>query len=79
MRVFHWSLRDSKSSHVSKTFLGIQADLNNAVAWMVSILPRISSCANPVFKPLKTVPSAPFTIGITVTHMFPRFFVDNYQ
>ena len=29
--IFHWSLSDSKSPQVSRTFLGILADLNNAV------------------------------------------------
>ena len=28
--VSHWSLYDGKSSHVSRTFLSILADLNNA-------------------------------------------------
>ena len=39
---FHWSLRDSKSSQVSRNL----ADLNNALVWMVSILPLISSSSS---------------------------------
>ena len=49
--VFHWCLCDSKSSHVSRTFLSILADLNNTLAWMVStnalIFKSSSSSTNP--------------------------------
>ena len=48
--------------------------LHNAIVWMVSILPSISICSNPLSKPMRTVPSAPTTIGITVTHMFHSLF-----
>ena len=34
--VFHWSLSDSKSSQVSRTFLNILTNLKNSV---VSLLP----------------------------------------
>ena len=34
--VFHWSLSDSKSPQVSRTFSSILADLNNAVVWIFS-------------------------------------------
>ena len=40
---FHWSQRDSKSPQVSWTLLNVLADLNNAVVWVFSILPLISS------------------------------------
>ena len=69
--MFHWSLSDSKSPQVSRTLLSIPA---NAVVEMVSILPSISNCSNPIFKPLGTVPSASITIGITVNLMFHNFF-----
>ena len=45
--VFHWNLRDSKSSQVSRTLLGILADLNNAIVWMVTTRPLISNFSNP--------------------------------
>ena len=34
--VFHWSLSDRKSPLVSRILLSILADLNTAVAWIVS-------------------------------------------
>ena len=37
--VFHWSLSDKKSRKVPRTLLSIQADLNNAVVWMISARP----------------------------------------
>ena len=41
---------------------------------MVSILPPISNLSSPFSKPLRTVPSAPITIGITVTQIFHSYF-----
>ena len=67
--VFHWSLSDSKSLQVSRTPLSILADLINAVVWIVSTL-LISKSSSPCTNPLVTVPSAPITIGISVTFMF---------
>ena len=69
MMVFHWSLRDSKSSQVSRTLLSILAVLNNAVVWMVSTRPPISKSSSPFNNPFATVPKAPITIGIIVTYM----------
>ena len=63
--VFHWSLSDRR------TLLGILANLNNAVVWMVSTRPLIFKF---IINPLVTLPSAPITIGITVTFMFYSFF-----
>ena len=44
--VFLWSLSDCKSPQVSRTLLGILADLNKVVVWSVSTCPLIS---NPPF------------------------------
>ena len=41
LMVFHCSLSDSKSFQVSMTLLGILADFNNAIVWMVSDRPTI--------------------------------------
>ena len=71
---FYWSLNDSKSSQVSRTFLSILADLNNAVVWMVSTRPLISKYSSPFFNHLVTVLRAPVTISIIVTFMFHSFF-----
>ena len=40
--VFYWSLSDSKSPQVSRTFLSILAVLNNAVVRIVTIRPPTS-------------------------------------
>ena len=72
--VFHWSLSDNKSSHVSWALLNILADLNNAVVWMVSTRFLISKFSSPRTNPLVTVPSASIISGITVTFMFRSFF-----
>ena len=71
---FHWSLSDSKSPHFSRTLLSILADLSNTVVWMVSTRPLISKSSTPFNNPFVIVPSASFTIGITVTFMFHSFF-----
>ena len=72
--VFHWSLNDSKSPQVSGTLLSILAIFNNAVVWTVSTRPLISKSSNPCTNPFVTEPSAPTTLGITVTLMFYIFF-----
>ena len=71
---FHWSPSDSKFTQVSRTLLSILADLNNAVLSIVSSRPLIFKSSSPCFNPLRTVPSAPITIDITVTFMFHIFF-----
>ena len=70
LEVFHWSLSKSKSPRVSRTLLNILADLSNAVVWMVSIRPLITKSSGPFTNPLVIVPSAPITIGVTVTFLF---------
>ena len=66
--VFYWSLGNSKSPQVSGT-LSILADLVNAVVWMVSTRVHISSSSSPCTSSLLNMPSAPITIGITVTYI----------
>ena len=68
--VFHSSLSDSKFPQVSRTFLSILADFNNAVVWMVSTRPLISMFSSPFINPLMTVSRTPITIRINVTYMF---------
>ena len=72
--VFHWSLGDSKSPHVSRTYLSILTVLSNAVIWIVSIRPPISKSSRPFNDPLLTVPNTPITIGTIVTFMFHSCF-----
>ena len=56
----------SKSPQVSRTLLSILADLSNAVVWVVSTRPSISSSSSLLAKLLMTVPSTRIIIGITV-------------
>ena len=58
LMVFHWSLSDSKSSQVFRTFLSILVDLNNAVIWMASTRPLIFKPSSPCINPLVTVPKS---------------------
>ena len=73
LMVFHWSLSDSKSPQVCRTLLGILADPNNAVVWVVSFRPPTSKSSSPFSNLLVTVPKALITIGIIVTFMFHSF------
>ena len=72
---FHWSLSECKSFQVSRTLLSILVDLNNGVVYMFSVGPPIFNFSRPLTNPLGTVPSAPVTIGATVTFMFHSFLV----
>ena len=72
--LFHESLSDSKSPQVSRILLSILADPNYVIVWMVFTRLRISNSSSPSINPLVTVPSAPITIGITVTFIFHSFF-----
>ena len=56
IRVFHWSMSDSKSPQVSRTLLSVLAVLNNAVVWMVSTRPPICKSSSPFSNPLDTLP-----------------------
>ena len=70
---FFWSLSNSKSPQVSRTFLRILADPNNIVVWIVSARPPISNSSSSLSNLLGTVRSTPITIGITVTFKFYSF------
>ena len=72
--VFHWSLSDSMSPQVSRSFLRFLAVFNNAVVWMVSTRSPTSKSSRPFNNPLVTVPKAPITIAIIITFMFHSFF-----
>ena len=65
--MFHWS--DWRK--VSRTFLSILFDLNNAVVWMVTILPLIYNSSNSNL--LGTVPRVPLSSSITVSLTFNNF------
>ena len=69
-----WNLSNKKSPQYSRTLLGILADLNNAVVWMVSTRSALSKFSSPCTNPLVTAPRAPIRIGIIVTFMFHRLF-----
>ena len=72
--VFHWGLRDSKSSRVSRTHLSILDDFSSAMVWVVSILSLVYNLVNLLSKRLGNFPRAPTTIAITVTIMFHSLF-----
>ena len=64
---------DSKFSQVSRTFLSIMADLNNAEVLIVSIRPPKFNTSSPLSETLGIVTSAPITSGFTVTLLFYSF------
>ena len=72
---FHSNLSDSMFPQVSWIILSIQADLNNAVVWIIFTCPVISKPSNPFTNLLKIVQTAPFTIGIDVIFIFNIFFL----
>ena len=68
LMIFLRSLRDSKSPQVSCSSWSILVDFNNAVVYIVFILPQISKFSGLFSRPLRTVSSAQITIGI---HIYP--------
>ena len=72
--VFHWSLSGSKSHQDFRTFLSILDYLNNAVVWMVLILPLTSIFSSLFSRTLETVPKTPTTFGTIVIFLFHRIF-----
>ena len=70
--VLHWTLRDIKSPPISSTRLGIPGDLSNVVVWIVSNSPLLFKSSNPCTN-LVTLPSALFTMSITVTFLFYKY------
>ena len=86
LRFFHISIRCGFSTgvwataslfHLSWTPLSILADLNNAIAWIVSTGSLFSNSSNPCGNHFATVSSVSITIGITFTFMFNSFFFSN--
>ena len=70
--VFHWNLSDSMSPQISRSLLSSLASLKIAVVFIVSVLTLISISPILFYRPLRTVPSALATIGITVnSHVLP--------
>ena len=55
---FHWSLSDSKSLQVSRTFLSILVELNKAVVWIVSTCPLILKSSSSFTNSFGSVASA---------------------
>ena len=73
LRVSHWGLSNSKSHQFSRTLLSIQADLNNAIVFMVTSRLLISKSSSPCTNLLVTLPNALITIGITCHSFFFSF------
>ena len=78
--VFYCCLSDSKSPQVSRTLLNILADFNNAVVWIISILPLIYNTSRPFLKTFGTFPRAQtgiivyiFTLWSAVMTKFARW------
>ena len=72
--VFHGILRESEFPQVSKTLNCILDYLNNAVVWMVLILPLISNSLCLFPRLLGTISRAPTTNDIILTLIFNSFF-----
>ena len=64
-------LWDRKSPEIPRTLLSILADIDNVVVWMFSTYRLISKSSSSFINPLGIAPSAPITIGITVTFILP--------
>ena len=72
--VYPWNLSGNKSPQVSRTLLSILAYLDNAVVSIAYSFPFISKSSTSFTHPLKIVPTAPNTIGITINFMFRGYF-----
>ena len=59
---------------LTRTLLGILADLNNAADWMGSAHHLISKASSAFTRSLGIFPSAPITICITINFIFRSFF-----
>ena len=70
LAIFLRFLSHSKFPQVTRTLPSSLVNLCNAINKVVSILPLISKSTVPLFKILGNVPSAPSTIGISLTLMF---------
>ena len=66
--------QESEWQLVPRTHFSVLADLNNTVVWIVSTCFLISKFSISFTQFLRIVPSAPITIGITVTIMFHSVF-----
>ena len=71
--VFHWSLSESKSPHISRTLFSILVILNNALILIVFTRLRTTKSSRTFKNLLVIVPKAPITIGTIVTFMFYSF------
>ena len=71
--VIDWSLSDCKSPQACRNLFRILTELNNVVAWIVSIYPLISKFSSLFTNPLGIITSTQITIGITITFIFHRF------
>ena len=72
--IFYWSLIDNKCPQIFWALLCIQADLNNAILWMITTCSLILKSLSPFTSPLRIVPSSWITISLTVTFMFHYYF-----
>ena len=66
-------LSDNKSPQISRTLLSILPDIINAVVWIVTTRPVISTSTRHFTNALVTVPRAAVTIGIIETFIFHHF------
>ena len=72
---FYQILSDIKFPQISRIFLSILTDFNNAAVLSVSAYPLTSMSSCPFIIRLGIVLSAPVIIGITVIFMFHGFLV----
>ena len=75
----HKSLIHSSYPQISRTVLGVLADLKNDEVFLILSHPLISSFFSLHYKLLGTVPRVPTIVGITVEVLFNYFFSGLYQ